>query len=359
MFNLVITSWGRGLGGHFYDCREFADELHSRGCEFDMLEIYRHERSPVLRQCPAYSNIAWGSGLLGFWSSLRGVAALLNNGRITICFDVEALFLVRLCGLGDKATLFKCGGANLPKLPRTKKLIVTNQDNYNFYRSHGRSCYDVGPVVRTLEGSDADTVRSIPRRILRIGRISKTYSGLVPIFESLAAELNSTDLDLTLEWIGVVEDEEMYSRLLRINGLCLRTTPDFTVDAARHYSKHDLAICTGRGALEAAARGARVACFSTLAKLPVLVTQENFLSFAKVNFSLRASVAGSDTLETLIHGEQNAPWQFFNDRFDGLIGYLTSSKGSDYSRLTAWLDYLTLSLRVLIRGWREPIKHSR
>ncbi len=299
-----------GIGGHLYTVQALAEALASR-IERVVVSV-GGATSPALEalDCPKYK-LAFGCGRLRRCERERFVQIVrAEKPDVIHAFDPVSCAFARMaarrCGCGWLLT--QCGGPNpvgrhlwsyFPQVPR---LVVFSEENERFFRETRRfrktriwripnRINEVGPDWEKIGAlrKQLDPARPV---LLRVGRISPRYGQTAEKCIRLVKRLVSDGIPAQLVFLGVVHDEQTAKTLGDELGDFGRviSDPEFVAKASAVLDVGDLVVGTGRGLMEAAARGRIILVPARSGRLPALVNAENWESLFRANFSERSEV---------------------------------------------------------------------
>jgi glycosyltransferase involved in cell wall biosynthesis len=314
---LLTTDAGdtTGIGGHLYSFRALVEALAPLAdCT---VAVFGCAQSPPLADLPCPTHrVEFGPGRLRR-RELARFSQIVEQVKPDVihAFDPIAGAFARAaarrtgCGL----LLTKCGGPDPAAraypwgyFPRVPRLIVYSRENEDYFRS--RRAFR-GTQIRRIPNrigavaADADKVAALRARldpvrpvILRIGRISPSYFRTAEMSIRLAERLASDGVPVQLVFLGAVQNaqtEQAIRERLGPHGAVI-SDPDLTGQASAVLDAGDLVVGTGRGLMEAAARGRPLLVPARSGRLPALVNERNWQTLFDGNFSERSEAAGWD-----------------------------------------------------------------
>ncbi|SFS55230.1 Glycosyltransferase involved in cell wall bisynthesis [Zhouia amylolytica] len=291
----IITTFEKGVGGHYYSMKSTIEALKPQ-INPVVVNIGRNE-SPIIEtiDCDKYQMLYKVYNFVSIQIRLKEIINKHNIQKIH-CFDDRAyLFLRSIRFKNVQLILTKCGGPNLRFYPKINTLIVYSKENYEFFRSLGKTenLYLVPNRVSSFYGSD-ERVKDLKTRLrikstenvfLRISRITKYYQKSLVQSINLVKSLETSRLII----IGQVMDEEVFEELKRIksNKIHLVTDSLYYQNAKEIIPICDFYIGTGRGLMEASSMGKVLLSPVKDSKFPAIIKEGNFNSFFSTNFSER------------------------------------------------------------------------
>lgn len=303
-----------GIGGHLYSLQALVAAMIPRAeCRVVALGSARCPAFETL-DCPRHQ-IPFGKDRL----RLRELAQVMDIVRrhrpdVIHAFDVNSCAFARRaarragCGL----VMTRCGGPNpegrFPRMyfPRVRRLVVFSEENRVFFQTDRRfrraRIWHIPNRIGTVAVAQ-DRIDALRRQlrpgvpvILRIGRISPGYEKTAGQSIRLVKRLAAEGIPVQLVFVGVVQDartDQAIRAALAGHGEIV-SDPEITGQASAILDLGDLVVGTGRGLMEATARG-RIALVPTRAgDLPALLTPDNWESLFRFNFSERSEIQAWD-----------------------------------------------------------------
>lgn len=270
-------------------------------------------RSPVLEtlRCSVHQIYARN------WSGLRELPQFFKIVRtekpdVIHAFDTIVYLFSRVaarwCGCGLVLTI--CGGPNpagrYPRgyVPLVNRLVLLSEENETFIRSQRRfrktRVWRIPNRVNEVE-CDNEKILQVRSRlnasksvILRIGRFDAFHQKTALQCVRLVRRLSDDGIPAQLVLLGTVQDWQVHNALVEEMGAhgIVITDGDLVKTASAILDVGDLVVGTGRSLMEAASRGRVVLAPVFAASLPALVTETNWRSLFRANFSGRAVPAG-------------------------------------------------------------------
>jgi hypothetical protein len=305
----LLTAPGRGLGGHYYDAATVGAALADR-CSVSLATVGLN-RSPVLDSSGLpYEHVSFsGAGVPGAYGAILRIA---RERRVDVIhsFDLGALGFARLAALRLRKTHVhsKCGGPNpIGRFPRVETLVVVSGENRDYFAGHPgfrgtRVC--LLPNRATMPEPDRDRIDRFRREhgladwggwvFLKIGRVSRVYESGIRQSVRLVRDLNSAGVASKLVLIGVEEDPRLWREIVEEGGddVIASSDPRYTVESARLIDMADCVVGTGRGVMEAAARGRILFTELRDGPYPVRLDERNIEALLFTNFSPRNRLEG-------------------------------------------------------------------
>ena len=303
-----------GIGGHLYSIRAMVEALSPLAqC---VVVSLGSAASPGLESlaCPKYQ-VAFGAGILRRSELARFMEVVAKEKPDVIhAFDPLSCAFARAasrkagCGL----LLTMCGGPNpsgrfpfsyYPKIPN---LVVFSRENERYFLSKRsfRNTRIWRIPNRTNEvQADAQKVAALRTRLdparlvlLRVGRISLTYGKTAEMSIRLAKRLQEDGLPVQLVFLGIIQDPRAEAAILASLGDhgVIVSDPDLVARASLVLDAADLVVGTGRGLMEAAARGRVLLVPARTGTFPALIDESNWQEIFDANFSERSEIAPWD-----------------------------------------------------------------
>ena len=302
----LISNMKEGRGGHNQSLLHIARIMsydHSvRVCAVGPGE------AKVLRQSNLFAGHFYFNGLNIM--SLKGqLSHLLNSFKPDIlhCFDNNVYNVVRVLvpSRRYKLVLTKCGGPNSDDYPYADNMIMFSKENMDwitenkkFKKAHLALIPNrVYPVE--VQPYDEVVKQQNEFTFVRISRLSTYYKESLFASIRLVRKLNSlTNRKLRLYIIGVIQDWVFYRELVKFIGndsfISLITEAPYIDRASKMLYLADAVIATGRSLMEATSLGLPVLAPAKNSPYPILLNENNFDDFFKMNFSERAKVSEAD-----------------------------------------------------------------
>ncbi len=393
---LFITDVGdqTGIGGHLYSVQALVAALAPRvECVVVSLGC---ASSPALESldCPRH-RVVFGSGKLR-WAERSRFLEIVQAEKPDVihAFDPLACALARVAArrFGCGLVLTKCGGPNPaargPRayFPRVDRLVLFSAENERYFRSRrrfrktriwripnriGAVAPDSGRIA--ILRSRLDPARPV---ILRVGRISPSYGKTAEQSLRLVKRLVADGFPAQLVFLGAVQDaatEQSIRQTLGADGI-LVTDPDLVAQASAVLDACDLVVGTGRGLMEAAARGRVLLVPTRSGQLPALVDEDNWRPLFDANFSERGEVAAWDeernyaNIRTVLQdsGYRRACSEFSRKLYEEqfalervLDQYLAIYREAAPPGREQGLDLALHWLWLVWRAWKRPLAPSR
>lgn len=289
-----------GNGGHFYSLRTMAEAL---GLDHQILVIgdffpLALKGAPNVLQVPCAFTSVRGPD----FDSVRGLekADLIHaydltaanfSAKLSWTWKVPLVFTKpggppykSVTRLFDNMTVFHQKDYDLisaRKAPPRNMVLIPNRVNLD-----ATAGMPVGPV---FEGVPERAIK-----IITIGRIGKVYDEKIRQAIALRRAIAARHGPAVLSIIGIIEDADTLEALKRDtaqDGADVRffTDDEITHMAARHLAASDVAVCTGRGFMEALGYGNFVFFTVKGTKLPCFAHEANYEEAFRNNFSPRVT----------------------------------------------------------------------
>lgn len=264
-----ISSWGGGKGGHFNTLASYLKNQHS----YMLLVIGRSIPSALERFSPIK---VWFDEPLPF---------VIKSNNLVHCFDQWSFLYILYRKSFGRIILTKSGGKNAFFFPYAPYMYLISLENYDFYRRRmllKTIEYHPGRIIPFEHGEKLPIDNPNNDLFhLRVGRISKYYEKGLRRF----AQLASTN-DGVFVVIGIVEDVDL-ARYLKNCGVMLFTQEEFTANAKMYLNSNFYFYGQGRSLMEAYSIGCKCFVYSAVKNDYIELTEYNFLSALKHNFSER------------------------------------------------------------------------
>ncbi len=313
---LFVTDAGdeTGIGGHLYSVQALVAALSPR-IECVVVSV-GGAACPALEALACRRHrLAFGAGRLRRAERARFLEIVrAEKPDVIHAFDpiagAFARAAARRCGCGVVFT--KCGGPNpagrwpYSYYPRVERLVLFSEENERYFRTRRRFRRTrIWRIPnRIQEGTtDAAKVAALRARldparpvVLRIGRISTSYARTAEQCVRLARRLAADGVPAQLVFLGAVQDPAVARALLADLGGqgIVVSDPELVAQAAALLDVGDLVVGTGRGLMEAAARGRVLLAPVRNGLLPALVTEANWEPLFAANFSERCELVPWD-----------------------------------------------------------------
>ena len=311
---LFVTDVGdtTGIGGHLYSVQSLVEAL-SRRIECVMVSL-GSVTSPALAAlaCPQH-RMAFARGKFRRAELARFMEiARREKPDVIHAFDPIACAFARVAArrLGCGLLVTKCGGPNPAAraypwsyFPRVPRLVVFSEENEQYFKSRrgfrGMRIWRIPNRIGAVREDPAKVARLRARLdpaqavLLRIGRISPSYGRTAEMSLRLVKRLVADGVPVQLVFLGAVQNEAAARSIvdrLGHHGKVI-SDPDLVAQASAVLDAGDLVVGTGRGLMEAAARGRILLLPARSGQLPALVDESNWQEFFDANFSERSRVA--------------------------------------------------------------------
>ena len=259
------------------------------------------------------------------------------------CFDERAYLLVTMYSFfyskSIPVVLNKCGGPNSADYPVAPSLVLFSMENLKYYEKlskySGSAIHLIANRVRKSEVRKQHPIFEELKSdflIFKIARISTFYKHSLSDAIRLIRKLKEMGcINIRLCIVGTKENPDVLMSLQKeAAGLPVEiiTEPEITHKAADFLHYADMAICTGRGFMEASSLGIPVLAKVKHSQIPFLVNEDNFDTFFYYNFSERTEFPEANEEENLrriqevitdrsIHAEYSAVSErLFKDNFE-------------------------------------------
>ncbi len=313
---LFVTDAGdeTGIGGHLYTVQSLVEALSPRA-ECVVVSI-GSVPSPALESLGCRKHrLAFGGGKSRRAEMARFMEIVREEKPDVIhAFDPIACAFARVaawrsaCGL----VLTKCGGPDpagrwpYAYFPRVERLVLFSRENERYFRSRRRfrrtRIWRIPNRILEVK-SDPGMLASLRERLdparpvlLRVGRISTSYARTAEQSIRLAKRLVADGVPVQLVFLGAVQDAGVEKAIAGSLGTLGKVISDpmLVRQASALLDAGDLVVGTGRGLMEAAARGRIVLVPARQGLLPALVDADNWERLFDANFSERSEVVPWD-----------------------------------------------------------------
>jgi len=293
-----VFTMDQGIGGHYYSL-----DAISRTFENFKVVIIGYSEPRIDFENAFFIDLKTN----GIYQAIQKAKDQVSDCSIYHCFDEHSYFFARIISLIQQVpvVLTKCGGKPLRYYPKATTTVFSVEDVEHFSRNN-RKVELIPNRIGVLELKQKlpneiqkEKITSIVNDrlcIMCIARIGSRYRAKIESSLEFCAMMNK-DQETCLIIIGSIESPEIIADLkLMASDLGLDKSVSFftdkniTKDASQYLSLCDLAIGTGRGAMEAMILGKITLCPIATSKLPVLVDQQTFEELFRTNFSGRSSI---------------------------------------------------------------------
>lgn len=307
-YAFVCFFWGSLPGGHARFAARIARHLHHREAGRVRLVAV----GPTVSERWAAESGGWArihfERLRSMPGALLELRRVLCEADIVFAFDVVALFLARLAGLGRSAPVVAVvpGGKPPRRYPLARQIVVMSRELYDFFITEPRFRDSRIHLLENridLDALEAKAAESRPEwwpesaaSLVRIGRLGPYYERSFRVAIGAVEALRSRGRDVGLTLIGVPEDHLLVNELRRraaaLNAASGRLVAAVIVDdsvteEAAHQVRHGtVAVGAGDTALEALYYGIPTTIVGPHGGVR-LVDDENFVSLSRCNFTGR------------------------------------------------------------------------
>ena len=300
-----ITKNTRGRGGHYYSLKTTVKALNEK-IEPYIVTISKIN-SPETDELHVVDTTIYCNG----WNFIYVVFALMRivqkeKPAVFHAFDSSVLLFARIISYVYKIPLLytKCGGENPAGFyPYAKEIILYSYENLEFFKSESKlkssNFYLIPNRVGKIK-KDEKRITLIREKIdltkktfLRIARFGSAYKKSIMQAIDLILFLNSKGIEVQLVLIGIIQEMKAYNEIIDYIGkhkklrIYIFSEDEFTINASEMIDLTDCVIGTGRSLMEAASRNKILFTPVEESKLPVLITEKNFIEFFNTNFSPR------------------------------------------------------------------------
>ncbi|MFA0132031.1 hypothetical protein AB4440_06960 [Vibrio splendidus] len=300
-----------GVGGHYFSLSSIANEMESKIDDYFVVNI-GFNKSKVLNKEINSTIYNVKDSLLPNPLVLIKLLKILREEKCDVihCFDDGSFFYARLASLilGVSVVLTKCGGPSPNKYYPTNNIVtVFSKEDHEYFIARGVNTILIPNRVRLspVQRSDlsVELVNKIKgQSIICIARISKAYEKKINQAIHFSQKLRACNIPNTLLVIGVVEDHDVYSKLISgedLDNVFFITEDKYTASASEYIHYADIVVGTGRGLMEGALQNKLLMCPDNFNDRLVFVDESNIDSFFSFNFSGRYA-SNSNNLSSLV-----------------------------------------------------------
>jgi glycosyltransferase involved in cell wall biosynthesis len=303
----VITSRGKGTGGHHFSLRDLTARLRDAADVHIAAVAIRFP--PSLEGLPDVTWVPWSPyRVAGVLADLLHIVRQFGPTHLH-SYDPSALQLTRLLSLWTRLPLVhtQCGGPTPRRnVPRAPDVVLFSEENRSGLAANPRMAGSrlhliasrVNPVA--LDPARAQALRRHlgwqpgDRVVLRINRLVREYRPAMDQALAVGALWRTLGARVHVVILGSVGDEDLVAELHAVAAATpdvhVVTDPVFTTQASALLGAADAVVGTGRGLMEAACAGLVV--FAPVAghALPALLAPDTVDALAHANFSPRAKL---------------------------------------------------------------------
>ncbi|MFA1575341.1 glycosyltransferase family protein [Vibrio cyclitrophicus] len=316
----LISTLGHGRGGHFQSLNIIANEV-SKFSNVYVINIGKNH-SEVLNQSGLNITNIYFNGY-NILATIYRVYLELKSKEVSHihCFDSDSFLFARIINaflpkLKKKPYLIlsKCGGPNPTDLMSyCNNMHFMSLENYDYYNEHHNFSevnYSLIPnrvssiindesIINEIRFSNSDSSATF----IHIGRIGITYRDSFIQSLNLIKHLTDKHHNVRLLVIGVIQDRFVYEELVdlasKYSNIDFLTTDKYTIRASKCIDAADYVIGTGRSVMEGASKGKVILTPLMNESYPVVITDDNFISLFKTNFSPRNHISFYDEQQSL------------------------------------------------------------
>lgn len=296
-----IPGLNTGAGGHYYSLRTTVEALGPYVTPSVLVIGRVPERIFDQLECTIHVVPVESRSLRSTYRQVEDIVAS-SPPQVIHAFDLIACYLARRVamarGLGVIYT--KCGGPN-PRyfFPHVDTLILYTRENERWARARYKlrnTNIELIPNRLGEVAQDEDRIAKLRKIVagkgavfLRIGRFSRSYQSTLLQGVDLVRDLNQDGIACYILMIGAPEDPDVVERARSAAGEygAVVVEPEFTRNASELIDVGDFVVGTGRGIMEASARGRPLLTPMSNAPHPVLIGPGNFERLFATNFSPR------------------------------------------------------------------------
>lgn len=344
MLTFLAFTMDQGIGGHYYSLKALSDQyIDSR------VIIIGHVKPRV-----KYSNLEFISIKdNGYYGALKLLHKTVGFEDILHCFDEHSYIFARVVSFLKKnpLVLTKCGGKPLRYYPSCKSISVFSKEDQKHFSNKNVSSYlipnrvnrkEIFELINSNQNDNLPFNNDFDRRAICIARVGIKYRRKILSAINLTYKLKKLGHSLSVEVVGVLEDEsilfelkELCERLSVADRVFFHTDKSITTDAVRWLPGFDFSIGTGRGAMEAISLNVLTLSPVSNLDIPVFVDENTFESLFERNFSER-SVSALNESEAIArisglfsNSELKSEKQFYKKIFDEYFDILSAPKRYD------------------------------
>lgn len=309
-----ISVMGHGRGGHFHSLNHIAEAL-SEHVDAQIISVGPGKSDIIHNHKSFYAHI--DTTKINFFQFRKKIREILKkeNPDVIHCFDSNTFNLLRLALYPHKTRMVVnlCGGPNPRFFPKVSHLVLFSEENKQWFQERRKFKNTAISLIpnrvnkkKYLETSPkSHSLEKAPDKftLMRISRIGNTYKKSIDDSIRLVKELKARGVEnILLYIIGTIEDQQVYESLIaETEGLPIQflTEDVYTYKASDMLYFTDAVIATGRGIMEATALGKPVLAPAHNSKFPILLQEDNYYDFFKVNFSERSMATDKSMNENM------------------------------------------------------------
>lgn len=294
----VISCFGHGRGGHFYDLAHVAAGLRDLGFQIQILNIGTNPSPVVETVSPEIRRSFILYQRRKFKKYIREISKFISENKSAIfhCYDIESFAIISLFIPSKKIRLSKCGGAPPSKFyPYVSNQIVMSYDDVDWFTNRNQKVQFIpnrihrNLLINTLRNFHSNREIHQQKKFLRIIRITEYYRDSIMSYVNVARSMANHDIAFIL--IGKIESETLKKKLLsiqkKLSNFYLFTDDHHTINAQEFIGDFDIIYGTGRGVMEAIVLGKKVVTYCKGVDNPIPLTEELAIKFLKSNYSER------------------------------------------------------------------------
>lgn len=296
----LISIKSHGRGGHVHSLNHITNAL-AKNIEIGICTIGTG-KSHILESSPHFIKHIPFNGLSVF-STKKEIQNIISSfePNIVHCFDIDVFNIFSL--LFDtnkyKVILNKCGGPNPKEHPYAKNIILFSYENLMWFRKNKKfdnSLIELIPnrvnkSLLDLNYTNEKIIKKDDFCFVRISRIGDAYKESIKnSIELISTLIEKGVKNVHLYLIGVVENSQVFDELQELakhKPVSFITENEYTSNASKMLYLADAVIATGRGIMEGTSLGIPILTPAANSSIPILVTEDNFETFFKTNFSQR------------------------------------------------------------------------
>lgn len=305
----VIHSSGRGIGGHYHSLYHVSLAL-SELYEVHVVSIGKTE-SPVVVNHPRFYKHIYCEKSISYVIKANKEFSKINEALevdIIHFFDAQALNFLMLNKYirRKKVALSKCGGPNSVHANWQHADAIFNQslENHNWFKNNkyyqNELLFHIPNRVTTFKYEDLSRFGKRDEQhftFLRVSRIGRRYEKTFYDTCNLIRFLKDKH-KIRFILVGKVQDESIFSEMKAFVDENVLPVEFITDDRANNGKQSlylaDAVVGTGRSLMEALSKNLPVLTPLSNADLPILVTEDNFSTLLKSNFSQRNRIPNYD-----------------------------------------------------------------
>ena len=294
----VISCFGHGRGGHFYDLTHVATGLKDLRFQIEVLNLGTNP-SPVIKSICQKIKVTFilhqKKKIKKYLNEIHRFISE-NEDAVFHCYDIESFAVISLFISSKKIRLSKCGGATPGKFyPYVGNQVVMSYDDVDWFANRDQKVQFIpnrinkSLLINALRNFHSNKEIHQQKKFLRIVRITEYYRKSIISYVNIARSM--TDHNVAFILIGKIESETLRNELetvqKELSNFYLFTEDQYTINAQELIGDFDIIYGTGRGVMEAIVLGKKVVTFCEGVNNPIPLTEELAIKFLKSNYSER------------------------------------------------------------------------